>query len=82
MIKKITVGFVVQQFENDGTFISQEFIAGDQVDYEDEDGESIDIDMDFDLNGNPYQAFDMVQSTDSSETSNAKNKGEVKCMDV
>ena len=39
---KITVGFVIQTFEksDEGRFIcvGQEFIAGDQVDYEDGDG--------------------------------------------
>ena len=43
--EKITVGFVVQNFEknNKGEFIcvSQEFIAGDQVDYENEEGSPI-----------------------------------------
>jgi len=42
---KITVGFVVQAYKKtpDGDFIctSQEFITGDQVDYEDEKGNSI-----------------------------------------
>ena len=43
--EKITVGFVVQNFEknNKGEFIcvGQEFIAGDQVDYEDVNGSPI-----------------------------------------
>ncbi len=42
---KITTGFVVQSFEknNKGKFVcvSQEFIAGDQVDYENEEGKPI-----------------------------------------
>lgn len=42
---KITVGFVVQSFQKntDGKFVcvSQEFIAGDQVDYEDADGNPV-----------------------------------------
>lgn len=42
---KITVGFVTQSYErkSDGTFIcmDQEFIAGDQVDYEDSCGNPI-----------------------------------------
>ena len=42
MIRKVIVGFVVQDFNEDGTLISQEFIAGDQVDYENEEGESVD----------------------------------------
>ncbi len=43
---KITVGFVAQTFEKnaDGKFvcIAQEFIAGDQCDYEDGEGNPID----------------------------------------
>ena len=39
IIQKITVGFVVQRFDNvTGKFISQEFFAGDEITYEDEDG--------------------------------------------
>jgi hypothetical protein len=42
---KITTGFVVQPYEKNsaGEFvcISQEFIAGDQVDYEDAEGNPI-----------------------------------------
>ncbi len=38
---KVTVGFVIQTYENDKC-IDQEFIASDQVDYEDDKyGESI-----------------------------------------
>ena len=39
MKKKITTGFVVQDYDDDGNCTGQEFIAGDQVDWEDEDGE-------------------------------------------
>ena len=43
---KITVGFVAQSFEKDdkGRFVCtrQEFIAGDQCDYEDAQGNPID----------------------------------------
>jgi hypothetical protein len=55
IVKKITVGFVIQTFDTETRkYTGQEFIAGDQVDYED--------DME-----NPvtpfkeYLAFDMVQ---------------------
>jgi hypothetical protein len=55
---KITVGFVVQTFEkNDkGDFVctGQEFVAGDQVDYEDQDGNPIDPPE------HPYQQFNMT----------------------
>jgi len=55
---KITVGFVVQNFEKDtsGRFVctGQEFIAGDQVDYEDADGSPIEPPE------HPYQQFKMI----------------------
>lgn len=41
-VNKITPGFVVQTFDiATGKCLSQEFVASDQVDYEDEDGEAI-----------------------------------------
>lgn len=60
LFKKITVGFVIQTFNDAGECIGQEFIAGDQVDYETQDGEAINV-MDMPLGGNEYQSFDMVQ---------------------
>jgi len=55
---KITVGFVVQTFEkNDkGDFVctGQEFIAGDQCEYEDAEGNPIDPPE------HPYQQFNMT----------------------
>ena len=55
IVNKITYGFVTQQFDTKtGKFISQEFTAGDQVDYENKRGEAVDsIDE--------YLEFDMVQ---------------------
>lgn len=39
---KITIGFVSQRFDSEtGKCISQEFIAGDDVQYEDEEGEPL-----------------------------------------
>lgn len=55
--KKITTGFVIQTFDKDDgvhVCIDQEFVAGDTVDYEDEDGNPID-------SWTEYQPFDMVQ---------------------
>ena len=56
--KKITVGFVVQEYRKDesGGYIcvSQEFIAGDQVDFEDSCGNSIAVP------GHKYQSFNMT----------------------
>jgi len=53
--KKITYGFVIQIFGADDKCISQEFVAGDEVEYED-------------MRGNPipeeneeYHPFDMEQ---------------------
>jgi predicted RNA-binding Zn-ribbon protein involved in translation (DUF1610 family) len=47
--KKITVGFVIQDYITlpNGTLVcqNQEFIAGDQVDYENEMGEKIEVDV-------------------------------------
>ena len=55
---KITVGFVIQTFEKDtaGKFVctGQEFIAGDQVDYEDQDDNPITPPE------HPYQQFKMI----------------------
>jgi len=42
MVNKITVGFVIQEFdEKSGKCVSQEFVAGDDVTYEDEQGKVI-----------------------------------------
>lgn len=42
IIKKITVGFVIQTYDTSlGKFMSQEFVAGDQVDFENESGEPL-----------------------------------------
>ena len=57
IIKKITTGFVIQEFDTEtGLFVAQEFVAGDQVDYEDEEGEKVDSEG---VDG--YLPFDMVQ---------------------
>jgi len=60
---KITVGFVIQEYqtEKDGshTPIRQEFIACDQVDYEDTNGEPIEVDT----LKETYCPFEMVQPT-------------------
>jgi hypothetical protein len=44
-IHKTTIGFVTQIFNEDGKFVSQSFIAGDQVEYENENGEAINPDV-------------------------------------
>ena len=58
MIHKITSGFVVQKFENN-KFVSQEFIAGDQIEYETPNGEQVEEEEE--VQDLPYQPFDMVQ---------------------
>ena len=57
--KKITVGFVVQtyiknQHTKEAKCVDQEFIAGDQCDFEDMEGETIDIQPHI------YQPYNMV----------------------
>jgi hypothetical protein len=39
--RKITVGFVVQEFDENGLPVFQEFISSDEVNYENEFGEHI-----------------------------------------
>jgi len=36
---KITNGFVIQRFDDTGKFLDQEFIAGNPVDYETQEGD-------------------------------------------
>ena len=56
MIYKITHGFVIQRFDNN-KFVSQEFVAGDQTEYEKQDGtQAGEISDEL-----PYVPFEMVQ---------------------
>lgn len=44
IVKKITVGFVVQSFDSEtGKCLDQEFVASDDCSFEDEQGEHLDI---------------------------------------
>jgi hypothetical protein len=72
IINKITTGFVVQVFDTDkGQYILQEFIAGDQVDYEERvlghEGnplgakEMAKFNFGPEAEKEPYLPFDMVQ---------------------
>lgn len=77
-VNKITPGFVIQTYDT-GTkeCVYQEFVAGDQVDWENSDGDTLIsydeegtstyvADVEFDETELPYQNFDMVQpKTDS-----------------
>ena len=61
IVQKITSGFVIQQFDTElNCFVSQEFVAGDDCDYEDEEGEAVDCE-DVMPSPEPYLSFDMVQ---------------------
>lgn len=54
-MQKITVGYVVQEFcPKTRQYVGQEFIAGDEVSYENESGEFVD-------GWDEYLPFDMVQ---------------------
>ena len=63
IVKKITTGFVIQNYDTETEkFVSQEFIASGDVNWEDEEGTNLDPD-DFVVKGNgtlPYLPFDMV----------------------
>jgi hypothetical protein len=66
--QKITPGFVVQQFDTaQNKYVSQEFVAGSDVDYEDLQGNPLDLDkLGDDGFGplseiEPYLPFDMKQ---------------------
>jgi hypothetical protein len=64
LIKKITFGFVVQVYDTENqSFVSQEFVAGDQVEVEDMEGNPVDEYM------TPnYFPFDMVQPRTENES--------------
>lgn len=57
IVRKITYGFVIQTYDTqDQEFVSQEFVEGDQCEYEDINGNPVDCDLIDD-----YLPFDMVQ---------------------
>ena len=62
LVNKVTSGFVIQVFDTElKRFISQEFVAGDDCQYEDKDGEQVDSEV-LEVDGKEaYLAFDMVQ---------------------
>ena len=62
LIDKITIGFVIQTFDTDTRqYTSQEFIAGDDVQYE-QDGQSVNAQLMEDCDGiEPYLPFNMEQ---------------------
>lgn len=62
--RKITYGYVVQTFDDNGKCIEQHFVAGDSVEWEDESLEPISADTDCE-----YQPFHMVLTWPSDEES-------------
>lgn len=57
LINKVTTGFVTQVYDTEKKeFVSQEFTASTQTDYEDSEGNSVDSDL-----VDNYLPFDMVQ---------------------
>ena len=62
LVNKVTVGFVIQVYDTElKRFVSQQFVAGDQCEYEDKDGvpvcsEALEVD-----GKAAYLPFDMVQ---------------------
>lgn len=57
---KITPGFITQEFDKNGNLLSQEFVAGDDVAYEDGLGDQIDPDETL------YAPYDMAQPSEPS----------------
>lgn len=62
IIKKITDGYVEQTFDDNAVCISQKFVAIDQVEYEDKDGNPVSsvISQEFQKR-EKYQPFGMLQ---------------------
>lgn len=70
MINKITAGYVVQKYDEEKEeFISQEFQAGDMVDWEDEEGITLDPERDLYLSDSDdaYLPFEMKQPLEIKE---------------
>lgn len=58
--QKITTGTVIQKFNDLGDCFEQQFIAGDNVEYETAEGDNINVGH-MPLAGREYFPFDMVQ---------------------
>ena len=59
---KVTNGYVVQTFDNKGEFVEQEFIADDEVTFENEYGETLNL-KELPKQGDEYFPFDMLQKS-------------------
>ena len=57
MFQKVTVGFVIQNYDDNGNCISQSFIASDEVEYE-KNGNPVNIE---EIGQETYFPFHMVQ---------------------
>ena len=69
LVNKITAGFVVQVFDTElKQFVSQEFVAGDDCQYEDGNGDPVDR-KELETDGTEaYLPFDMVQPEEDHAT--------------
>lgn len=64
IIHKITPGYVIQVFDTEAKeFTFQEFVAGNEVEYEDETGDVVDFDV-ATLMMDYYLPYEMVQPED------------------
>ena len=70
LVNKVTTGFVIQVFDTEtGRFVSQEFVAGDQCDYEDGNGVPVCSEA-LEVGGKEASLpFDMVQPQPSRQSS-------------
>jgi hypothetical protein len=65
LVKKITAGFVIQTFDTTTMkWVSQEFVAGDECDIENDKGEPLINTAAFSVVCDEYLCFDMVQPND------------------
>lgn len=65
IVRKYTTGYVCQEFDTEtGNLISQNFRAGDPVEFEDEDGNELDV-FESEVLLTLYAPFDMVQPSEA-----------------
>jgi hypothetical protein len=69
LLNKITTGFVIQVFDTEKKeFVSQEFICGDQCDYEDANGEGVDAsEFNNAAGAEAYLPFEMRQPAETGQ---------------
>ena len=65
LINKITTGYVIQTYNTEtGKCQSQEFVAGDECEYETEDGDNFDVDnSETELEYQPYNMEQPIWKT-------------------